>query len=148
VTAADVEEALHSKDANLGYLALLRYDQLNELDALLSGRVTKDRIEAALSRMKERLARSDWQPTGDCNDRKTPLEMFLEMRKDQTRDHRMVRLVHVAALPTGRLPRGLARFDAPYQEYLMVNGQTDRPPETIRTASGDLTPDPILRYLP
>jgi hypothetical protein len=147
---ADVESALEAGET-LGYFALLRYDQLDELAALIgASTVTREALEGPLGEMGARLGRSDWQAGDDqaTGGVRTPLELFEEMRKDQTRDHRMIRLVHVDGAAQDPLPEGVAHWREEQADYLAIVGALERPPQEIRTERGSCKPDSILEYEP
>jgi ATPase family associated with various cellular activities (AAA) len=149
ITEHKVEEALE-KGSSLGFFALLRNDQIDELGDLVRGReITAASIEEALAEMGEGLKRRDWQrrPRGNSADDLSPLDMFKEMRKNETRDHRMIRLICVEGEPVEPLPDDLSLFRSRKGvKYLQLMRSGDRPPNEIRTKEGSLTPDPILRY--
>jgi ATPase family associated with various cellular activities (AAA) len=144
-----VEEAL-DKGSSLGFFALLRNDQIDELGDLLRGReITETVIERALAEMGEGLKRRDWQRRrrGHSAEDLSPLDIFKEMRKNETRDHRMMRLICVEGEPAEPLPEDLSAFESRGEvRYLRLVRSSDRPPGEIPSENGALTPDAILRY--
>lgn len=150
MTEAKVETALTQDDA-LGFFALLRFDQMNELaDALLGKALDEEAMRQTLEDIGKRLARSDWQ--GDAVDkdakRPVPFAMFHAMRDDQSRDHRKSRVIHVDGEPAQPLPENFSTYGEMRDgvAYLRLLGSADRPPDTVKTAAGLLRPDAILRY--
>jgi ATPase family associated with various cellular activities (AAA) len=149
ITESKVEEALE-EESSLGFFALLRNDQIDELGDRLRGQeITAESLGKALAEMGEGLKRRDWQRRRRrhaCDD-PSPLEMFKEMRKNETRDHRMIRLLCVEGDPAEPLPEDLSIFESRKEvKYLRLMRSSDRPPDEIRAEKGSLKPDPILRY--
>jgi hypothetical protein len=148
LSKADVERALEDGDA-LGYFALLRFDQADELVDLLEGTASDvDAMRSALAEMGDRLKTTDWQGRDEAGHPLDPFEMFKAMVRNETRDHRMVRFVCVEGAPVP---------NAAYEEvpkppgssaitYLRLLGRSMRPPESIETDEGRRFPDPVLRY--
>jgi ATPase family associated with various cellular activities (AAA) len=152
MTEAQVEDAI-TKDDALGYFALLRFDQLDELaDSLRGGAVTEDAMRHSLEDIGKRLARSDWQ-SADRDDENTqkrsaPFVMFEGMRNDQSRDHRKSRVIYVDGEPVTPLPEDLLAYGEARDgaAYLRLLRSADRPPDTVETTAGPRRSDAILRY--
>jgi hypothetical protein len=151
VSEAAVEDALENDDA-LGYFALLRFDQMNELaDALRGSNVNAETMGKALEDIGKRLSRSDWQSKAtrsETEPTETPFKMFASMRDDQSRDHRKSRVIEVDGEPAASLPEDLSSYRKIRDDlvYLRVLRSSDRPPEDVQGINGPLVPDAILRY--
>lgn len=141
-----VESALR-EEKPLGYLALLRFDQINELvDLLRGGRADQANVERALNDIGERLKTSDWQ-----DNVKTPFALFADMRASETRDHRMAQVVLVDGEPTPNqdyevLSQVPARDGQPARTYLRLVRSTERPPAQIESRGTQRAPNAVLHY--
>jgi hypothetical protein len=151
LSEAEVEAGL-TDDRDEGYFALLRFDQIPELVDLLSdGRDGgKEAVRAALGEMGKRLARTDWQPprSEGAGDAPTPLQMFREMRPNETRDHRMTRLAWLEEKPRKPLPAELEDYEGctDVGAYVRIVRSGPRPLDSIAGETRTLNADAILRY--
>ena len=151
-----VEAALldgeNEPENELGYFALLRFDQIEEfVDLLRSTSLDAEAVKAALREMGARFKKNDWQPRGS-NGRRNPYQMFNDMRESETRDHRMKRLVLVEGASIKNsgyqvVVLGAGHVTQPPWTYLRLIGSPVRPPSSIsKDDKGTCHPDPILRY--
>jgi SpoVK/Ycf46/Vps4 family AAA+-type ATPase len=98
-----IREALgnNTDDTNpLGWIALLGYDQLQELRLRLERTGSPASLAAlkdSLSAMAPRLESSDWHQVGDDNQPIKPFALFVEMAKQETVDLRSVCLARLIA---------------------------------------------------
>jgi DNA polymerase III delta prime subunit len=154
VALDDVEEALKkSADENpLGYLALLRYDQIDELAAKLGGKPrTRQVLETALAEMGEGLKATDWhhwpRPADPDDDDPDPFDAFRRQRAEQRWDYRDVRLIlveaEVAAPPVPDVSV-FSRKDG--RTYMQLAPGSGRPPASMAIESGVARADALLRY--
>jgi hypothetical protein len=153
ISLAEVEEALGKRaDENpLGYFALLRYDQIDELAAKLraTGRAKKD-VEQALRDMGEQLNASDWhrwnsdvsEPTEDA------FQIFNRERGEERRDYRMVRVVWLAGTCGGQPPPEFAvDLTRSNGTYLRLLPSPSRPPSEFDLGGVKFRADGLLRYV-
>jgi hypothetical protein len=145
LTEDAVEEALNGQN-DLGYFALLRFDQINELVDLLQGPIDQERVESALGEIGGRLKQTDWQ-----NADEKPFELFGHMRASETRDHRMAQVILVEGQPAASdgyevFAEIAAKGDSPRQTYLRLIRSSNRPPADVDSSGTKRTPNAILHY--
>lgn len=150
VGLSDVEEALtKSAEQNpLGFFALLRYDQIDELAAKLrsTGRSKKD-LEEALRDMGAALQSADWHNWEQDGQSADPFKAFLAQRQEERRDYRVVRVMWVDAdVSTPPGPEFALHSNAAGGSYLILLPSTARPPDMITVEGAEAHPDGLLRY--
>lgn len=153
-----VSEALDGKEMSndpWGVFALLRYDQLEELDQRareLAGTdtLTQVHLREALAQMGRRLLESDWHHP----DYKDPYKLYWHFHGEERRDYRMKRLVVIDKQPT-TLPTGFSLEDGATgkRTTLRIDGALDVAALVLNTGEWKLegsdwsaTDDGLLRF--
>ena len=140
-------------DRELGWLALLRHDQLTELTALLArgdGPANFERLKDALSRIGDHLRASDWHVGGKgdpAEDEWVPFQRFKELGLTQTVDFGR-RLV-------ARLDRNVDDVPPEYEKVADVDGksflqlpiQLDAAPQELDSESWHAHEDGLMRFV-
>src|SRR5262249_24704022 len=131
----DLDQSPPSKN-QLGYFALLRYDQLDEYgDLIKSAGLTKEAAKEVLGGMRARMEHGD-----------NAYKRFREQQTRETRDHRARRLVWAKATQL-QLVDGLEGFQTDSEgTFIRIVGFEHRPPDCLSTGSDELTPNDVLRY--
>jgi hypothetical protein len=146
---ADVEDAIGKSAVEnpLGYFALLRYDQVDELAAKLrsSGRTKKD-VENALAEMGRELGATDWHTWSRDGTSTDPFEAFRNQRGEERHDYRVARLIWVCGKVPGDTDEYVVEESAEEGTYLRLRPSPSRPPATVRINGLEGRPDGLLRY--
>ena len=126
---------LDPKDHPLGYFALLRWDQVDELGDMISSDQGLAAVKEALREMGPRLA-------VDAD----PYKSLRKQQQAERRDHRRLRLIWVAETQVASEDDLDPYTTTDTGIYMRVVGFEERPPESVSTRDSSATPDETLRY--
>lgn len=132
----DLREAGTPSDHPFGFFALLRHDQIDEFGDLIKSDPKNDAVS------KEALRNVG----SHMPDEAKAFRNFINMREQERRDHRTLRLLWVDGSKV-KLLDGLEVFrESPEDTYVSVLGYEERPPPKIQVAGKGARPDEALRY--
>ncbi|MHB8688969.1 MAG: ATP-binding protein [Candidatus Dormibacteria bacterium] len=148
LTQHDVDKALASNTTdNLGWLALLRYDQLDELSDMLrrSGGSDLTALRKALQTVGVQLANSDWQiRAGRASSAKAAFARFRAMTRHEHLDGRVIGVARLDKEPPSPPQIGQAVGSDP--RFISVRmGLHRKPPSELRGDGWSAELGPLLK---
>ena len=151
VKLEDVEDALtkNAEQNPLGYLALLRFDQLAELAVKIqeNGRTRRD-LERILGEMGEQLNMADWQVSADAQgEQDDAFSRFRQQREVERRDYGRCQLVRAEGKRKAPAKSAFTTFLLGDDfSYWKIGPTSRRPPTSVKSGNVELVADGLLQY--